>query len=118
MTSEAFVFLLSKGKEAQALQVFKKMYAVNTGNAKKTYPVCYNKLLLFFIEFLKWGVFCTLQQGIGTHPTQWSRHHPKTNMRIAPDRLSPPRFTPLLIKSAPMMLGVLLYVSPNLGRIL
>jgi len=32
-------FLLSKGKEAQALQVFKKMYTVNTGNAKKTYPI-------------------------------------------------------------------------------
>lgn len=32
-------FLLSKGQEAQALQVFRKMYTVNTGNAKKTYPI-------------------------------------------------------------------------------
>jgi len=32
-------FLLSKGQEAQALQVFKRMYSLNTGNAKKAYPI-------------------------------------------------------------------------------
>ena len=32
-------FLMSKGREAEALQVFREIYAINTGKDPQTYPV-------------------------------------------------------------------------------
>ena len=32
-------FLLSKGRDEEALEVFRKIYSLNTGNEPHTYPV-------------------------------------------------------------------------------